>query len=149
MKNLILVNLKVEGYSKSLSWGDIISRDVESIIDEPEARGGTNLGLTPTETLLASLIGCSNVITHRIAEKQGVKIENLDITADAKFDKSGASIIEEIEVPFPEVNLNINIKCDANEEQFNKIKEQLRMYCPISKVIGNSGTTITENWNKV
>ena len=47
------------------------------------------------------------------------------------------------------MNLNINIKCDANEDQFNKIKEQLRMYCPISKVISNSGTTITENWNNV
>ena len=149
MNNVNLVKMKVEGSSKSHSRADIISRDVESVIDEPEARGGTNLGLTPTETLLASLIGCSNVITHRIAEKQGVKIENLDITADAKFDKSGASIIEEIEIPFPEVNLNINIKCDANEQQFNKINEQLRMYCPISKVIRNSGTTITENWNKV
>ena len=69
--------------------------------------------------------------------------------ADAKFDKSGASIIEEIDVPFPEVILNINIKCDANEDQFNNIKEQLKMYCPISKVIANSGTIITENWNKV
>ena len=45
--------------------------------------------------------------------------------------------------------LNINIKCNANEEQFNKIKDQLKMFCPISKVIANSGTIITENWNKV
>ena len=98
MNNVNLVKMKVEGSSKSHSRADIISRDVESVIDEPEVRGGTNLGLTPTETLLASLIGCSNVITHRIAEKKGVKIEYLDITANAKFDKSGASIIEEIEV---------------------------------------------------
>ena len=123
MNNVNLVKMKVEGSSKSHSRADIISRDVESVIDEPEARGGTNLGLTPTETLLASLIGCSNVITHRIAEKQGVKIENLDIRADAKFDKSGASIIKEIEVTFPEVILNINIKCNANENQFNNIME--------------------------
>ena len=59
------------------------------------------------------------------------------------------SIINEIEVPFPEVILNINIKCNANENQFNKMKQQLKMYCPISKVISNSGTIITENWNKV
>ncbi len=149
MNNVNLVKMKVEGSSKSHSRADIISRDVESVIDEPEIRGGTNLGLTPTETLLASLIGCSNVITHRIAEKQGVKIETLEITADANFDKSGASIIEEIEVPFPEVMLNINIKCNANENQFNNIKKQLKMYCPISKVITNSGTIMTENWNKV
>ena len=149
MNNVNLVKMKVEGSSKSHSRADIMSRDVESVIDEPEARGGTNLGLTPTETLLASLIGCSNVITHRIAEKEGVNIENLEITADAKFNKSGASIIEEIEVPFPEVILNIDMKSNANEDQFNKIKGQLKMYCPISKVITNSGTIITENWNKV
>ena len=149
MNNVNLVKMKVEGSSKSHSRADIMSRDVESVIDEPEARGGTNLGLTPTETLLASLIGCSNVITHRIAEKEGVNIENLEITADAKFNKSGASIIEEIEVPFPEVILNIDMKSDANEDQFNKIKGQLKMYCPISKVITNSGTIIIENWNKV
>tara|TARA_B100000683_G_scaffold74885_1_gene73778 strand:+ start:1790 stop:2239 length:450 start_codon:yes stop_codon:yes gene_type:complete len=149
MNNVNLVKMKVEGSSKSHSRSDIMSRDVESVIDEPEARGGTNLGLTPTETLLASLIGCSNVITHRIAEKEGVNIENLEITADAKFNKSGASIIEEIEVPFPEVILNIDMKSNANEDQFNKIKGQLKMYCPISKVVTNSGTIITENWNKV
>ena len=56
---------------------------------------------------------------------------------------------EEIEVPFPELILNIDMKSNANEEQFNKIKAQLKMYCPISKVITNSGTIITENWNKV
>ena len=148
MNNVNFVKMRVEGSSKSHSRADIISRDVESVIDEPEVRGGTNLGLTPTETLLASLIGCSNVITHRIAEKQGVKIEDLEITANAKFDKSGASITKEIEVPFPEVTLNINIKCNANEDQFNNIKKQLKMYCPISKVITNSGTIITENWYK-
>ena len=149
MNNVNLVKMKVEGSSKSHSRADIMSRDVESVIDEPEARGGTNLGLTPTETLLASLIGCSNVITHRIAEKEGVNIENLEITADAKFNKSGASIIQEIEVPFPEIILNIDMKSNANEDQFNKIKGQLKMYCPISKVITNSGTIIIENWNKV
>ena len=43
----------------------------------------------------------------------------------------------------------INLEYSILKDQFNKNKEQLRMYGPISKVIGNSGTTITENWNKV
>ena len=37
--------------------------DVYSIVDEPIERGGTNLGLTPTETLMSGLIACTNVIT--------------------------------------------------------------------------------------
>jgi len=34
---------------------DLAARDVELTCDEPIARGGTNLGFTPTETFIASL----------------------------------------------------------------------------------------------
>ena len=143
-----IVKMQVEGSSKSHSRTDILTRNVECVIDEPEVRGGTNLGLTPTETLIASLIGCSNVITHRIAEKEGVKIKSLEIDTNVKFDKSGANIIEEIEIPFLEIELNIDMKSDANDQQFEYIKNQLKKYCPISKIIANSGTKIIENWNR-
>ena len=33
---------------------DLQVRDLESVIDEPEERDGTNLGFTPTETLIAT-----------------------------------------------------------------------------------------------
>ena len=74
-----VVNMKLEGSSKSHSRLDILARDVESVIDEPVARGGTNLGLSPTETLVSSLLGCTNVITHRIIEKMGLTIDSLEI----------------------------------------------------------------------
>ena len=67
-----VVHMKLDGSSKSHSRADIIVRDVESVIDEPIARGGTNLGLSPTETLVSSLLGCTNVITHRIIGKNGI-----------------------------------------------------------------------------
>ena len=72
-----VINMKLEGASKSHARTDILARDVESVIDEPVARGGTNLGLTPTETLVAALIGCTNVISHRIIEKMGFKIPKI------------------------------------------------------------------------
>ena len=46
-------------------------RDVYNIIDEPLERAGTNLGLSPTETMLSALIGCTNVISKKIAKKIG------------------------------------------------------------------------------
>jgi len=39
-----VVHMKLEGSSKSHSRTDILTRDVESVIDEPIVRGGTNLG---------------------------------------------------------------------------------------------------------
>ena len=144
-----VVHMKLEGSSKSHSRADIIARDVESVIDEPVARGGTNLGLSPTETLMSSLIGCTNVITHRIMEKMGFKINSLDIKSKTLFNKDGVSLIQEIEVPFPEITLDIAISTNASESDLVEVQKQLAMYCPIAKVIRNSGTVINENWNKI
>ena len=144
-----VVHMKLEGSSKSHSRADIIARDVESVIDEPVARGGTNLGLSPTETLMSSLIGCTNVIAHRIMEKMGFKINSLDIKSKTLFNKDGVSLIQEIEVPFPEITLDIAISTNASESDLVEVQKQLAMYCPIAKVIRNSGTVINENWNKI
>ena len=144
-----VVHMKLEGSSKSHSRADIIARDVESVIDEPVARGGTNLGLSPTETLMSSLIGCTNVITHRIMEKMGFKINSLDIKSKTLFNKDGVGLIQEVEVPFPEITLDIAISTNASESDLIEVKKQLAMYCPIAKVIRNSGTVINENWNKI
>ena len=144
-----VVHMKLEGSSKSHSRADIIARDVESVIDEPVARGGTNLGLSPTETLMSSLIGCTNVITHRIMEKMGFKINSLDIKSKTLFNKDCVSLIQEVEVPFPEITLDIAISTNASEGDLVEVQKQLAMYCPIAKVIRNSGTVINENWNKI
>jgi len=144
-----VVHMKLEGSSKSHSRADIIARDVESVIDEPVARGGTNLGLSPTETLMSSLIGCTNVITHRIMEKMGFKINSLDIKSKTLFNKDGVSLIQGVEVPFPEITLDIAISTNASESDLVEVQKQLAMYCPIAKVIRNSGTVINENWNKI
>ena len=144
-----VVHMKLEGSSKSHSRADIIARDVESVIDEPVARGGTNLGLSPTETLMSSLIGCTNVITHRIMEKMGFKINSLDIKSKTLFNKDGVGLIQEVEVPFPEITLDIAISTNASESDLVEVQKQLAMYCPIAKVIRNSGTVINENWNKI
>ena len=141
-----VISMKVEGSSKSHARTDILTRDVESVIDEPTIRGGTNLGLTPTETLMASLIGCTNVITHRIADQLGVKIKKLDVNVNSKFNKDGVSLLKEIEVPFPILEMNIKIASNAAENQLETIKKQLKMFCPISKVISNSGTKIIDDW---
>ena len=144
-----VVTMKLEGSVKSHARTDILARDVESVIDEPTVRGGTNLGLTPTETLMASLIGCTNVISHRIAERINVKINKMDINVEATFNKDGVSLDKEVEIPFPEINLYIKIDTNASKEQLETIKRELKMYCPISKVITNSGSKINDIWELI
>ena len=47
----------LRGTSPSHGRTDITTRDVNLTTDEPTERGGTNMGMSPTETLFAALVG--------------------------------------------------------------------------------------------
>lgn len=141
------VTMKLSASCPHHARSDISVRDLETVIDEPTERGGTNLGLTPTETMISALIGCTNVITQRISEGYGLHIEAMDIDAEAKFDRRGVTLSEEVKVPFPEITLNIAITSPAPAADFDKVRTDLGRFCPIAKVIRESGTVIHENWD--
>ena len=82
-------------------------------------------------------------------EKMGFKINSLDIKSKTLFNKDGASLVQEVNIPFPEITMDIEISTDASENDLVEVKKQLAMYCPIAKVIRNSGTIINENWKKI
>lgn len=126
---------------------DVETRDVDVTIDEPVARGGTNMGLSPTESLIASLLGCTNVIGQRCGEAHGVHFEDFHIEALADFDRRGVMMQEEIDVPFPKIVLTITGKADVDDATLEKVKTDLGKFCPIAKVIRGSGTVIEEVWN--
>jgi putative redox protein len=126
---------------------EVCVRDVRTIIDEPKERDGTNMGPTPTETLVAALVACTNVIGHKCAHKHGVNIQLMSIDAEITFDRLGTQLLEEIEVPFPKIRMVINITTDADNEDIEKVKADLHRFCPLAKVIRNSGTDIEEVWN--
>ncbi len=141
-----IATMKLSATCPAHARSDISVRDVELVIDEPKERGGTNLGPTPTETLVASLIGCTNVIANRIAEKAGIHIARMDIEAAADFDRRGVMLEAELDTPFPSITLDITVHTDADEGAFEVVKRDLPKYCPVSKVIRGSGTEITETW---
>ena len=143
-KSEVIMSMSATGETHARTKINI--RDVSSVIDEPEARGGTNQGLTPTETLMASLIGCTNVISKRIAHKMGIELGEMDIQLSAKFNRRGTMLEEEIDVPFSEVTMDIEIDTDATEEQIHMLKIDLAKFCPIAKVLRGSGVNIIENW---
>ncbi len=141
------ITMRMSAKSESHSKSVINVRDVQSTIDEPAERGGTNEGLSPTETLMASLIGCTNVISTKIAHKMGVAFQLEDIKLSAKFNRLGVTLQEEVDRPFDDIVLDIDVKTDASPEQLQQIKTDLAKFCPIAKVIRGNGAAITENWN--
>lgn len=138
----------VKGDCPSHSLAKCSIRDVEVTIDEPTERGGTNQGLTPTETAIAALVGCTNVISNKCAEKLGIDIGQLDIDAIYHFDRRGVMLTEEVDVPFPKIELKIVASGPATEAELKQVAEELEKYCPIAKVFRAAGTEIVETWSK-
>ena len=93
-KTIVQTRLNGDGIGHART--DVHSRDLLSTIDEPIERGGTNNGFSPTETALAALIGCTNVIGHKCADKLGVAIGHLKISLVCDFDRRGVTLQEEI-----------------------------------------------------
>jgi len=143
-KNVVKMSLSGDGQTHARTR--VAVRDAMSIIDEPVERSGTNLGITPTETLMSSLMGCTNVITKRIGHKMGIEMGNMSIQLTAQFDRRGTMLMEEIDHPFSDIVMDIELETDADAATMETIKEDLAKFCPIAKVIRNSGITITENW---
>ena len=50
-------------------------------------------------------------------------------------------------VPFPEIRLTINLTTPATDLQVERVRADLGKFCPVSKVIRQSGTKLAEVWN--
>ena len=140
------VKLRANAECPSHSRSDISVRDLRFAIDEPAERGGTNAGPTPTDTALAALVGCTNVIGHKCALRLGVDLGHLTINATCDFDRRGVTLSEDIAVPFQRIELKIAYDGTASEADVARVADEVKKYCPLSKLFTNAGTEIVETW---
>ncbi|NKC14428.1 MAG: OsmC family peroxiredoxin [Gammaproteobacteria bacterium] len=140
------VKQRAHGACPSHSRSVISVRDQVFQIDEPAERGGGNTGPAPTETALAALIGCTNVIGHKCAQKLGLDIGHLAITAVCDFDRRGVSLAEEIDLPFTRIELTVKADGPVSETELQQVAAEVAKFCPLAKLYRGAGTEIIENW---
>ncbi len=126
---------------------DVAVRGMTVTIDEPPERGGADDGATPPETLLAALLGCTNRISHKIADANGFDIQHMSIGLTAAFDRRGDNLEADVDVPLADVELRIEVTTNGGERAIETLKSDLRKYCPISKILRQAGTNLTEVWS--
>ena len=140
------VKLRTTAQCPSHSLANLKTRDLKFAIDEPIERGGTNLGPTPTDGVLASLVGCTNVIGHKCAKKLGLDIGHLEISAVCDFDRRGVTLSEEVEVPFERIVMTVESDGTATDAELESLKDEVAKFCPVAKLFRNSGTLIEDIW---
>lgn len=140
------VKLRAEAQCPSHSLTNVAIRDLNFAIDEPTERGGTNLGPTPTDTALAALIGCTNVIGNKCADSLGISIGHMTINAVCEFDRRGVTLQEEIDVPFQKIILKIQTSAVVSSDDLTRLSEEVAKFCPLSKLFKQAGTVVEEEW---
>lgn len=142
------LTIRMTGTGTSHARTDVEVRDLTSIVDEPVERGGTNMGFSPTETAYAALIGCTNTIGNKCAEKLGVEIGHLGFDIEIDFDRRGVLLMEEVDVPFKAIRLAVTADGPASQDELDRVAKETAKYCAISKLYQQSGTDLTVTWRK-
>jgi len=104
---------------------NIKSRDYEFIM------GTKGRGITASETLLASLIGCIGVYIRKYAEGAKLPIGEFGIEAEAE-------LCRESPIRFETINISIDLKGAVSDD---RRKEALRRFiknCPVHSTLKNA-----------
>lgn len=136
----------VTGGQKSSTQSVATARGKSVIIDEPIQRGGTDEGPMPVEYVFMGLLGCTHVISNKLAKANGISFTSMDVDIQVTMDSHGTRLINPIDVPFPEVTLLIKAEYDGPREGAMQVVEKLRDHCAVSKMLQESGTKVVEHW---
>lgn len=146
IKQKTTVKQRLEANCPSHSRSDVSVRDVALTIDEPKERDGTNMGPTPTETALAALAACTNVIGNKVAHKLGLDVSNFQVSIVSDFDRRGVTLAEEIDVPFEAIKLRVELDTNASQNEIDQLATEVAKYCPLAKLFREAGTKLDEEW---
>lgn len=139
-------NFNISGKQETRTKSVATARGIDAIIDEPIQRGGTDEGPMPVEYVFVGLLGCTHVISNKLAAANGITFTSMDIDIKVTMDSHGTRLIHPIDIPFPEVTLFITADYEGPQEGAMMVVKKLRHHCAVSMMLRQSGTKVVENW---
>jgi len=109
----------------------------EILADEPEDKGGADLGPNPYELLLASLGSCTAITIRMYAERKQMPLTGVDVTLDHR--RIHAEDCEECESEqgyVDRIDKRIALKGDLTDEQRQRLL-QIADRCPVHKTLNS------------
>ncbi len=146
IKTKPIIKVALEGHCPTMSLTQVKVRGHSFVIDEPPYRHGTDVGPTPLETMLGALIGCTNVITRRVAHERGVELTVKKIDVVGHLDHRGIDQEADVPVPFPLIELKLIVRTAADEALIDSMRAEIAKRCPMSVILKQAGSRIEETW---
>jgi putative redox protein len=103
----------------------VTARDHELVADEPEASGGADAGMMPTELFLAGLTSCFCLAVAHVAAKREIVLPGLRVTVDAE--RLGSELRYS--------RLRVEVAAIAGEHDLEALVERAKPFCWVSNML--------------
>ncbi len=104
---------------------ELMTSGHQTIVDEPEELGGTNLGPAPGEFLMISLASCTAITLRMYADRKKWNVEKIRV--EVAFEKAQYKTIFKREISF---------EGDLDDDQRARLL-QIANSCPVHKTLTN------------
>lgn len=132
-------NIKVDARWIENVLIELKARDLVQYVDQPEAGGGTNKGMTPLEYQLGALASCIITIGLIIAKQKRIDLKGISASAEGEIDYDvlmGKS--KEPRAGFYKIKVKVNIDADMSKEEKEAYLREIESRCPIGDNLANT-----------
>jgi putative redox protein len=117
--------LRVEARWEGGLSATVTARDHELVADEPEASGGADAGMMPTELLFAGLTSCFCLAVAHVASKRDIVLPGLRVTVDA----------ERVGGELRYSRLRIEVAAIAGDHDLEALVDRAKRFCWVSNML--------------
>lgn len=103
----------------------VTAREHELVADEPEASGGADAGMMPTELFFAGLTSCFCLAVAHVAAKRDIVLPGLSVTVDA----------ERVGRELRYSRLRIEVAAIAGEHDLEALVDRAKAFCWVSNML--------------
>lgn len=113
--------------------GSVVTARTHTVrVDEPAALGGADTAANPVEVYLAALLSCQ-VVTYRFwAQRLGITVDDLTITAEGDLDVRGFFGLDDTVRPgFQAVRVRVRVRGPESAERYTELQQAVDAHCPV------------------
>jgi len=133
----MLKRARVEGELREGYVVEAKAKGHKIIMDLPPPLG-KNLGPTPVDLMLASLIGCIGIVARYHANNFGIDIRSLKVIVEAEYDTAGFEG-KDVKAGMHKIEAKIIVNSPNSIDELRKFFKFVEKHCPVGDTL--SGTT--------
>lgn len=129
---------RVRGVGEGSVASRISAGKHEFLVDEPAALAGDDVAASPVEVALGALVSCQIVVYRLYAEALGIRVDDVEISAEGDLDARRLFGIEEsVRAGFGAVRLAVTITGPESEERYQELRAAVDEHCPVLDLFQN------------